>query len=415
MTLLFMALLALTTLLLGVSSPAAAEAGQINGTMTSNGQPIPGVAFEVTNNQGFVANASSGADGKWRVAIPGAGQYVVTIDPATLPEGVALTNPDKTQLTINLLSSAKTVSFPTGVSSNEVESKVDRFWQLLVDGLVFGLVLGLAGVGLSLIFGTTGLTNFAHGELITLGAIMTLVFNNFLGLPFVIAAVLSLASCAIFGALQDFALWRQLRRKGISLIAMLVVSIGLGILLRYMYLFFMGGNTQQYASYSGQAGLTFGSVDITPKAIVGSAVAIVAIGATLAWLGLSKNGKASRAISDNPALASASGINVERVINLVWILGASLAGLAGIIYSMSVGVNWQQGFQMLLIVFASVVLGGLGTAVGALVGSLVVGVMIQVSTLFIPTEMKTVGALVIMILILLVRPQGILGRSERVG
>jgi neutral amino acid transport system permease protein len=99
----------------------------------------------------------------------------------------------------------------------------------------------------------------------------------------------------------------------------------------------------------------------------------------------------------------------------VWTVGATLAGLAGILYSLSVGVNWYEGFQILLLVFASVILGGLGTTVGALVGALVVGVLIQVSTLVVPTELKTVGALFIMIIILLVRPQGLLGRAERVG
>jgi len=196
---------------------------------------------------------------------------------------------------------------------------------------------------------------------------------------------------------------------------MLVVSIGLGIFLRYVYLFFLGGSTQQFREYSGQAGIAIGPVDITPKIIVAVVIAIAAITAVLLWLGYSRIGKASRAISDNPALASASGINVERVINVVWAVGAGLAGLSGVLYAMNIGVTWLMGFQILLLVFASVILGGLGTAAGALVGALIVGVLIQVSTLVIPTELKNVGALFIMIVILLFRPQGLLGRSERVG
>ncbi len=266
-----------------------------------------------------------------------------------------------------------------------------------------------------MIFGTTGLTNFAHGELVTFGAIATLILNNFFELPFVLAAAGAMLLSGLFGALQDKVLWLQLRRKGVSLIAMLVVSIGLGIFLRYVYLFFLGGSTRQFNSFSGQAGIVIGPVDITPKIIIGSAVAILAIVITLLWLGFSRTGKASRAIADNPALASASGINVERVINVVWTVGAALAGLAGVLYALSIGVSWLMGFQILLLVFAAVILGGLGTTVGALVGALIVGVLIQVSTLFVPTELKVVGALFIMIVILLVRPQGLLGRSERVG
>lgn len=414
-------LLALTGMLAALMAvllaPAAhADGGTIQGTMTDpDGQAIPGVVFTISDSAGFEDTAESGPDGTWSVNVPDSGPYTVTIDTGTLPEGVTLTDPEKTELTVTLLSANRTVTFPTGEDSGGGESTLDRFLQLSVDGLVFGLVIALAGVGLSMIFGTTGLTNFSHGELVTLGAISTLVFNNFLGLPFVLSAALALVVSAIFGSLQDRGLWRQLRKRGVSLIAMLVVSIGFGILLRYMYLFFLGGSTQQFASYSGQAGIAIGPVDITPKVIVGSSVAILAIAATLLWLGFSRTGKASRAIADNPALASASGINVERVINVVWTVGAVLAGLAGILYSLSVGVSWLEGFQILLLVFASVILGGLGTTVGALVGALIVGVLIQVSTLLVPTELKTVGALFIMIIILLIRPQGLLGRAERVG
>lgn len=398
------------------AASAATEGGEIRGRMLDPaGQPIAGVVFTATDNKGFTGEATSRKDGTWVIKIPGSGQYVVSIDPATLPPGVSLTDPTKTSLTITLLSSSKTVAFPTGEATVGGESFLDRFVQLATDGLVFGLVLALSGVGLSMIFGTTGLTNFAHGEIVTLGALATFVFNNFLHLPLPVAMALGVLVCGAFGALNDWGLWKPLRKKGLSLMAMLVVSIGFGILLRYIFLFFFGGDTEQYADYSGQAGWALGAVDITPKAIIGSVVAVIALILTMMWLRLSKNGKASRAVSDNPALASASGINVERVINQVWIIGAALAGLAGALYSMNVGVNWIEGFQLLLIMFAGVVLGGLGTALGAIVGSLLVGVLLQVSTLFIPTELRTVGALAIMIIILLIRPQGLLGRSERVG
>ena len=138
------------------------------------------------------------------------------------------------------------------------------------------------------------------------------------------------------------------------------------------------------------------------------------VGATI-WLSRSHMGKASRAVSDNPALASSSGIEVERVIRAVWILGATLASFAGIMVTVNQGVSFVMGQDLLLLIFAAVTLGGLGTINGALIGSLVIGVSIQLSTLFIPTELKYVGALVILIIILLVRPQGILGKKGRIG
>jgi len=127
-------------------------------------------------------------------------------------------------------------------------------------------------------------------------------------------------------------------------------------------------------------------------------------------------GKATRAVSDNPALAAASGIDVDRVIRIVWVLAGLLAGLSGIIWAyFRPGISWDMGFQLLLLTFAAVTLGGLGTAFGALIGALIVGLFVEMSTLIIPSDTKYVGALVILILVLLVRPQGILGRKERIG
>jgi branched-chain amino acid transport system permease protein len=144
-------------------------------------------------------------------------------------------------------------------------------------------------------------------------------------------------------------------------------------------------------------------------------IAVVVLLAVAFALLRTRIGKATRAVADNPALAAASGIDVDGVIRTVWIAGSALAGLAGILLGLAQGINFQTGFQILLLMFAAVTLGGLGTAFGALVGSIVVGLFVTVSTLVIPAELKNVGALGILIVILLVRPQGILGRAQRVG
>jgi branched-chain amino acid transport system permease protein len=122
-----------------------------------------------------------------------------------------------------------------------------------------------------------------------------------------------------------------------------------------------------------------------------------------------------RAVSDNRDLAESSGIDVEQVIRYVWIVGSALAGLGGVLFGLTENINWEMGFRLLLLMFAGVTLGGLGTAYGALLGSIIAGVFIQMSTLVIPGDMKNVGALMALIIILLVRPQGLLGRAERIG
>ncbi len=128
-----------------------------------------------------------------------------------------------------------------------------------------------------------------------------------------------------------------------------------------------------------------------------------------------KTGKATRAVSDNPALAAASGIDVDAVIRIVWIVGTALAAFSGVLFGLTQGMDFQLGFQVLLLIFAAVILGGLGTAFGAMLGAISVGLLIELSTLFIPAELKNVGALAVLIIVLLVRPQGLLGRSQRVG
>ena len=401
-----------------LASPAAAADGgsSIVGVLEQDKKPVPGVTITVSTAAGFSSSAQSGPDGAWKVEVPKAGSYSVTLDEATLPQGVSLTTPGDNKRSVLVFAGLPaTVQFKLGVQEGGGESVLDRFLQLLTDGILFGLILSLAGVGLSLIYGTTGLTNFAHGELLTLGAVSAYIFNNVAGLDFILSAVLALIVCAVLGALQDRGLWKPLRRRGTGLIAMLVVSIGLSIFLRYVILFFFGGYTEQYRSFNGQPGISIGPVDMTPKALIGAGVAIVLIALTVLWLLKTRMGKASRAVADNPALASASGIDVERVINVVWIFGATLAAFGGILLALNRGVNWQMGFQILLLIFAGVTVGGLGTAFGALVGCLVVGVLIEVSTLIVPPELKSVGALAILIIVLLIRPQGILGRRERVG
>jgi branched-chain amino acid transport system permease protein len=305
--------------------------------------------------------------------------------------------------------------FPIGPGV-EKASLLVRSAQLTVDGIILGLIIGLAALGLNLIFGTTGLTNFAHGEILTFAGLLTYYLSAIVKLPVLLAAPLAVVlSAFIAGYLQDKFLWKPLRKRGTGLIAMLVVSIGFAIFLRYFFLFIFGGDTRQLPQYAGQAGLELGPVNITPKSILTTVAGIIFIILATLWLLRTRMGKASRAVADNPALASASGIDVQKVILAVWVLGAALAGYAGVIVTINQGVSFLMGQDMLLLIFAAVTLGGLGTANGALVGSIIIGLFVQLSTLFIPTELKYVGALIVLILILIVRPQGILGRKERIG
>ena len=414
-----------TSLGFGATS-ALAEGEALQGTLINAGQPVAGVAIKVSDEGGTSAGeATSGADGKWVVALKGPGTYKVDLDTATLPQGVTVTT-GRSSLTLTVFEgAARNVLFPlgsaagTGPGAAQPEdaggSQTSRVLDLVYTGIHFGLIIALAALGLSLIFGTMGLTNFAHGELITFGAVGCFFLNVTVGVPLEIAAVAAVVLGAAFGYFQDRIFWGWLRNRRTGLIGMMIISIGLALILRYLYLYFIGGSTQQFTQYVAQPGIDLGPISVAPKNLIMDGVAIVVlIGVSLALV-MTRLGKATRAVSTNPSLAAASGISVDSIIRLVWTIGGALAALSGVMLSVFQGVNYQMGFQILLLVFAAVTLGGLGTAFGALLGSLVVGLATQLSTLWIPTELKNVGALAVLIVIILFRPQGILGRRERIG
>ncbi len=177
---------------------------------------------------------------------------------------------------------------------------------------------------------------------------------------------------------------------------------------------------ERYTQYSLQKGKDFGPITVVNRELFIMGLSLVALIAVATVVQKTRIGKAMRAVSDNKDLAESSGIDVERVILTVWIVGGGLAGLGGVLYGMDQGISWDMGFELLLLMFAAVTLGGLGTAYGPLLGSLLIGLLVNVSTVKLggtglPTELKNVGALLVLILILLVRPQGLLGRKERIG
>jgi len=403
-------------LLVGAAPALAQTAEAVRGTLNNAGERVPGATVVVEQDGEEVATAETDEQGQFSIPLPGPGEYTVTLELDSLPEGVTVREEggEVREVTVRPGAVAPAL-FILGEGNRETTGTADRALQLFVRGLQFGLVIAMGAIGLSLIFGTTGLTNFAHGEFLTGGAIAAYFFNVTVGMNLIPATLCALVVGAVFGYLIDKGLWGPLRRRGTGLIAALVVSIGLSLVMRYLYLYAIGGSSRSYAQYSTQSPLNLGPIAIPPRDLVIMALSVVVLTAVGLALIHTRLGKATRAVADNPSLAATSGIDVERVISVVWIIGTALAVLGGVLLALSQQVSYLLGFQILLLLFAGVTLGGLGTAFGALVGSLVIGVFTQLSTLVIPAELQNVGALVVLILILVVRPQGILGRAERVG
>lgn len=408
--------------LLAFLAPSAAFADDgeefenfISGNVKNEGEPLEGVRILIEGN-GYSTEVVSDENGKWRVGVPEGGAYTVTLDQNSLPEGVTVVDgSDSRQVEIGP-SGKVTQNFFIGEGERVTVSIFDQFVSRLVNGLNFGLMLALASIGLSLVFGTTGLSNFAHAEMVTFGALMALLLGVIFALPMWVAIPGAVALSAAMGWGLDSGLWKPLRRRGLGLVQLMIVSIGLSLTARYVFQFFVGGGTLQLPGFDSPKIPLFGAVALSVVDMASMAISLVVLIAFAVWLTQSKTGKATRAISDNASLAAASGIDVDRVIRFVWVIAAALAGLAGVLWAyFRPGVKWDMGAQILLLIFAAVTLGGLGTAFGALVGAIVVGVLIETSAMVIPSDLKYVGALVILIAILLFRPQGILGRRERIG
>jgi neutral amino acid transport system permease protein len=391
-------------------------------------QPVEGVTVEVLDAVGLVLDSGeTDAKGVVDLTVPGPGTFTVKLDERSLPDGLALPADDTGERLVTPTEGlGGNANFNLGSAGPDAKSKLDLLPQTLLNGIRFGLVIAIMSVGLSLIYATTGLSNFAHAETVTMGAVVTWTvdtklsifdattgFQAFLQLGF--ATLFGVAATMLFSAFLETQVWRPMRRRRIGLTSMMIVSIGIAIFVRFFIQFRFGAQPKSYPEFSSQRNLSW--LPVTPRDLVAAMVSLACLGGVAYMLMRTRTGKAIRAVSDNPELSSSTGINTDRIILFVWVLGGGLAGLSGVLFGLDEQVQWNMGSRLLLLMFAAITLGGLGRPFGALVGSLVVGLFVQLwAWLFTDyADLKNVGALLALIVILLVRPQGILGKKERIG
>jgi branched-subunit amino acid ABC-type transport system permease component len=291
------------------------------------------------------------------------------------------------------------------------------FWQLVANGLVTGSVIAIAAAGVSLVYGILRLVNFAYGDFMAFGALAAYAFNGPLGLGMIPATLLGMLATAVLSLGLDVVLWRPLRARRAGFMSLFLASIGLALVLRQVLLLAYGPQPQTYKVNQFKV-YVVGSVRLSEPqfiTIIGATAAICALGV---FLSRSTLGRTMRALADDRALAAIAGIRVGRVITYTWIISGLLAGLAGVFAGLvQSSFDPNFGFQLLLPVFAAVVLGGIGSAYGALAGGLVLGLAMEVSTW--PSLLggvnpvyKPVVAFGILIVALMLRPQGLFGRAR---
>lgn len=394
----------------------------VRGRIHLEGEGIEGIGIVLRSGGNELGADETDDNGEWEIPVAQAGTYVLELDTRTLPEDATLRNPahESREVTVRQ-SQHRSILYPLGEGRRAAgggASSVDQIIDLSALGIKIGLLVALTAVGLSLIYGVANLVNFAHGELVTFGALIAFFLNasgGGPGWPLVAAGAVAVAAGAAGGYLLETGMFAPLRRRRTEGISLIVFTIGLSLLIRHVFLVIMGASPRPYTDYTLQRAVDVGPISLPPKDFAIAGIAVVVLVAVALLLQRTRIGTGMRAVADNRMLAEASGINVEGVIRFTWILGGALAALGGVLLGVTEQVTWNMGFGLLLFMFAAVVVGGLGTAYGAMMGGLLVGIVSQVSTHWINPEFKDAVALAVLVLVLIVRPQGILGSRERVG
>ena len=285
--------------------------------------------------------------------------------------------------------------------------------QTGVNGVVLGSIYALGAVGLTLVYGILKLVNFAHGEFLTFGAYAAVLVSVTLGLPLAVGVIAAVAATALLGLGFELTMWRPMRARSAGLLQLLIMSIGLAFVVRFGIQYVSGTEIRTLpfnrTATVEVAGLRLGRTELI---VVGVGfVTILSIGIVLR---LTLLGKRMRALADNLDLAEVAGIDTRRVTTFTWLFAGGLAGLAGVMAGAVTTVRPELGFMLLLPIFAAVILGGIGDAFGALAGGLVLGLVIEWSTLFLDFRWKTAVGFAVLILVLVVRPQGLFGRARAI-
>ncbi|RAR63004.1 MULTISPECIES: branched-chain amino acid ABC transporter permease [Halomonadaceae] len=279
--------------------------------------------------------------------------------------------------------------------------------QILIYGMVLGSVLSMGAIGVSMIFGILRFAHFAHGDFMTLGAYIGLTFIGVMGLSPWFALPAAMVGMAVVAVVIDQLLYRRIRRT--QPVILLISSFGMALILRSLIQLIWGSENQTYAS-----GIQFpwrldvlGGLRIKPDHVWIVLISLGLVAGVHLFLTRTRMGKAMRAMSDNMDLALVSGIPAERVIIVTWIIGGALAAAAGVFLGIDTRLHPVMGWTTLLPVFAAAILGGIGRPYGAIVGGMIIGISMEMSTLFISAAYKPAVAFAIMVVMLIFRPQGI--------
>ncbi len=299
--------------------------------------------------------------------------------------------------------------------------------QFVMDGLIAGAMIGLGAIGVTLTYSILRFANFAHGELLSWGAYLAMAISGALGLlstgllkpigPFSfgwslpLAAVLAILLTGLLALAVDALLFGQLRKRGSAVIILVMASFGASLALRSLLEFIFTSKPAYYTKALQIAVQLGGGLRATPDQLLSLGVTLVAVIVIHLMMTRTGIGRSMRAVSENPALSGIAGIDVRKVIMVVWFLGAALACIAGIMTGLLVQIRPYLGHDLLLPLFAAAILGGIGSVPGAMLAGLIVGLSEAAAVELVGAEWRAAVSFVILVVVLLVRPRGLFGRA----
>ena len=284
--------------------------------------------------------------------------------------------------------------------------------QQLVNGIILGSIYALLALGYTMVYGIIKLINFSHGDIYMIGAFVGYYAINSLKMNFWIALVFSMIVCAILGVVIEFLAYRPLRNS--TRISALITAIGVSFFLEYIMVYFVGADTRSFPQSIKVHTYHLGSISVTNVQLLILVVALVLMVALQLIVKKTKMGKAMRAVSVDSDAAELMGISVNNTISFTFALGSSLAGAAGVLIGLYYNsIEPLMGMTPGIKAFVAAVLGGIGIIPGAALGGFVIGILETLSTAIGLSSYRDAIVYGVLIVILLLRPAGILGKNVK--
>ena len=288
---------------------------------------------------------------------------------------------------------------------------MNQFFMQFINGLNIGSIYALIALGYTMVYGIAKLINFAHGDVIMVGAYISFISMKF-GLPWWLAVIISIVVCAVLGVVMEKVAYKPLRNA--SRISLLITAIGISYLLQNLFQLIFGANPQPYHAFITLPALNLGGISIQANYYITFSVSVLLMFLLTLFVNKTTMGKAMRAVSEDEGAAKLMGINVDTTISLTFAIGCALAAIAGILYANCYPmINPTLGSLPGIKAFIAAVLGGIGSIPGAVIGAFILGMVEAMTKAYISSQLTDTIVFAILILMLVFKPAGILGKNVK--